>query len=96
MLAKEGRRRRIARLRPWNIGEVTIYVGSKDLRKDGQGGALDLLDDLRTLLTNHRFSDLGDDDALMYPETEDPLFFDKKTGIYWYFTRYAARTTWTV
>lgn len=74
----------------------TIYVGSKHLRKDGQGGALDLIDELRGVLTNHRFDDLGEGDAKLYPETEDPLLFDEKTGIYWYFTRYAARTTWTV
>ena len=75
---------------------TTIYVGGQSLRNEGaHGGALDLLDDAREVLTGLRFPDVGLADAKLYEENEDFLFFDQKTQYWWYFQQYAANGLWT-
>lgn len=71
-----------------------VYVGSKSFRaKEKHGGVLDLLDDIRDALCGFRFPNLGPQDGMMYVESEDTLYHDEKTAVYWYYARYAAQTT---
>lgn len=71
-----------------------VYVGSRSLREDGHGGALDMLDDIRRDLGGFRFPGVGVDDGRLWIESEDTLYYNEKTAMYWYLMRWSGSVIW--
>lgn len=83
-----------AQRRRWG---VSIWVGAQGLRASDDGanhGALDLLDEVRAVLTGLRFPELGEKDGLLYPVGEGYREYDTETSYWWYQQRYSAAGIW--